>query len=239
MGGHRIVRGIERPAPSIIEGLRSAGVSTVYEAAGRAGLLPSRLRPLRDGMVMAGPVVTVSLPPDDNLMVHAAVEQCEPGDVLLVVPTDPSSFAMVGELLATSLAARGVAGLVVDAGVRDVAALRDMGFAAWASTVSAAGTTKRAAGSVNIPVRCGDVVIRPGDVIVADDDGVVAIPATAARVVLEAARVRILAEDEKRAKFAAGVLGVDLYDLRPVLGQLGVVTVDDEAGVPAAGGPGA
>jgi 4-hydroxy-4-methyl-2-oxoglutarate aldolase len=186
-------------------------------------------------MVMAGPVVTVSLPPDDNLMVHAAVERCEPGDVLLVVPTAPSSCAMVGELLATSLGARGIAGLVIDAGIRDVAALRAVGFPVWASLITAAGATKANAGSVNVSVRCGDVDVRPGDVIVADDDGVVAVSASRAVAVLGAATTRMAAEDERRIELASGSLGLDLYDLRPLLDRLGVATVDEADGQPTSG----
>ena len=155
-------------------------------------------------------------------MVHAAVECCEPGDILLVAPTAPSTYAMIGEPLASSLAARGVVGIVVDAGVRDVAALRAMGLQAWSSLVTSAGTTKSRPGSVNVPVRVGDVVIAPGDILVADDDGVVAVPAAVSAAVLEAARRRLTGEDEKRRLFAAGVLGVDLYGLREVLAELGV-----------------
>lgn len=227
MEGHRIVRGIERAAPSVVDGLRSAGVSTVYEAAGRTGLLPTRLRPLLNGVVVAGPVVTISLPPDDNLMIHAAVEHCRPGDIVLIVPTAPSSCGMVGELLATSLAGQGVVALVIDAGVRDVAALRAMEFPVWASAISAAGTTKQAPGSVNVGVLCGDTDVQPGDLIVADDDGVVAIAAALAEEVLEASRRRTVAEREKRSLFAAGTLSIDLYNLRPVLSELGVTIIAD------------
>lgn len=227
MAEHRIIRRVARPAPSISEGLRAAGVSTVYEAAGRRGLLPTRLRPVLGGTAIAGPAITVSLPPDDNLMVHAAIECCEPGDILLVVPTAPSACAMIGELLATSLAARGVTGIIVDAGVRDVAALRAMGVQAWSSLVTPSGTTKSKPGSVNVPVRVGDVVIAPGDILVADDDGVVAVASAVSAEVLEAAQRRLAAEDEKRRLFAAGVLGVDLYGLREVLAKLGVQAGDD------------
>ena len=226
MAEHRIVRHIARPAASISEGLRAAGTSTVYEAAGRRGLLPTRLRPVLGGAAIAGPAVTVSLPPDDNLMVHAAIECCQPGDILLVAPTAPSACAMIGELLATSLAARGVTGIIVDAGVRDVAALRAMGVRAWSSLVTPAGTTKSRPGSVNIPVRVGEVVIAPGDILVADDDGVVVVPSARSVEVLAAARRRLAAEDEKRQRFAAGVLGVDLYRLREVMAELGIVAGD-------------
>jgi 4-hydroxy-4-methyl-2-oxoglutarate aldolase len=226
MGGHRIIREIQRPAPDVVEGLGAAGVTTVYEARGRQGLLPARLRPLQAGMTIAGPVVTVSLPPDDNLMIHAAVECCVAGDVLLVVPTAPSRRGMVGELLATSLVAHGVVGLVIDAGVRDVAALRAMGFPVWSAAISSEGTTKAGAGSVNVPVRCGRVAIHPGDVLVADDDGVVVVPVPNAASAMEAARERVASEDSRREQFAAGTLGIDLYGLRTVLADLGVTTSD-------------
>jgi 4-hydroxy-4-methyl-2-oxoglutarate aldolase len=226
MADHRIVRSVRHVEASIVDGLREAGSSTVYEASGRRGLLPSRLRPVGATRTIAGAAVTVSLPPDDNLMIHAAVECCGPGDVLLVVPTEPSACAMIGELLATSLAARGVAGIVVDAGVRDVAALREMGFAAWASLVTPAGTTKSRAGSVNVPVALDGITVDPGDVIIADDDGVVAVPAAYAPAILDASRARLAAEAVKRRDFAAGVLGLDMYGLRQVLAGLGVATED-------------
>jgi 4-hydroxy-4-methyl-2-oxoglutarate aldolase len=225
---HRIVRTVARPLPATVDGLRSAGVSTVYEASGRRGLLPARLRRVSGTGTLAGRAVTVSLPPDDNLMVHAAVERCEFGDVLVVVPTVPSGCAMIGDLLATSLAARGIAGVVVDAGVRDVAALRGMGFPAWSSVVSAAGATKAKPGSVNVPVTIDGVVIAPGDVIVADDDGVVVVRSADAETTLDATRRRVVAEDEKRELFAKGVLGLDMYGLRAVLEEVGVRTVDEE-----------
>jgi 4-hydroxy-4-methyl-2-oxoglutarate aldolase len=224
MPPYRIVRSVTRVDPSVVDGLRAAGSSTVYEAARRRGLLPIRLRPVGASRAIAGTAVTVSLPPDDNLMIHAAVEHCGPGDVLLVVPTAPSACAMIGELLATSLAARGVVGIVVDAGVRDVAALKDMDFPAWASTVTPAGTTKFKAGSVNVPVTLDGVWVDPGDVIVADEDGVVAVAAAYAPAILEGSRARLDAEAIKRRDLAAGVLGVDMYGLRAVLEDLGVTT---------------
>ena len=226
MRAHVVVRHVDRPDPLVVAGLRAAGVASAHEAAGRGGLLSAALRPIQQGVAVAGPAVTVSSHPGDNLMVHAAVEVCRAGDVLVVATTSPSTDAMVGELLATSLAARGVVGLVVDAGVRDVAALRAMGFPVWARAISAQGTVKASPGSVNVAVVCGGQLVRPGDVVVADDDGVVCVPRQAAAAVLERARARIADEDRKRARLAAGVLGVDMYGLRARLAELGVDYVD-------------
>ena len=228
MTGHRVVRRIARPAAETVHGLAEAGVSTVHEAQGRCGAFTPGIRPIQDGARVAGPAVTVSCQAGDNLMVHAAVEVCEAGDVLVVVTMSPSTDGMLGELLATSLAARGVVGVVLDAGVRDVAALRAMRFPVWASAVSPQGTVKASAGSVNVPVVCGGQPVSPGDVVVADDDGVVVVPRADAEAVLVAARSREDAETAKRAKLAAGELGVDMYNLRPLLASLRVVYEDGE-----------
>lgn len=218
----RILLDIERPDAAVVAGLREAGVATVYEAGGRIGLLDGALQSRQPGAAVAGPAVTVSLPPHDNLMIHAAVEACRPGDILVVVPTSPTRDGMVGELLATSLQARGVVGLVIRAGVRDLAALRAMSFPVWSAAVSAAGTTKDQAGSVNVPVDCG-APVKPGDVIVADDDGVVVVDQGIAASVLESAKRRVEMESARRRALAAGELGLDMYDLRPRLVELGVV----------------
>ncbi|GAA3207979.1 4-carboxy-4-hydroxy-2-oxoadipate aldolase/oxaloacetate decarboxylase [Actinocorallia longicatena] len=216
-----------RPDPAVVAGLREAGVATVHEAAGRTGLVSPEIAPRQEGAVIAGPAVTVSCPPGDNLMIHAAVEMCEPGDVLVVTTTSPSADGMFGDLLATSLLARGVAGLVTAAGVRDIAALREMGFPVWARAVCAQGTVKASPGSVNVPVVCGGSAVRPGDVVIADDDGVLCLPARSAPGVLERARARIAAEEDKREAFSSGVLGLDLYGLRDLLTRLGVRYVDE------------
>jgi len=235
LSGHVIVTTIERPEPAVVAGLRSVGAAAAHEAAGRTGLVSPGIRPIQQGVTIAGPAVTVLSHPGDNLMVHAAVEVCRPGDVLVVTTMSPSTDGMFGELLATSVMARGVAGIVVDAGVRDVADLRRMGFPAWSRAISAQGTVKASAGSVNTEVVCGGQLITPGDVIVADDDGVMCVPRADAAGVLDRARARLANEEDKRKKLADGVLGLDLYGLRDVLTRLGV----RYAGDPSATGGGA
>lgn len=226
MAGHYVVRDVTRAPAHVVAGLRDAGVATVHEAAGRTGLVDPAILPRQDGAVIAGSAVTVSSHPGDNLMIHAAVEMCREGDVLVVTTTSPSTDGMFGDLLATSLRARGVIGLVTDAGVRDIATLRGMGFPVWARAVSAQGTVKASPGSVNVPVVCGGQIVRAGDVIVADDDGVMCVPRARAAEVLAASRARIAAEEGKRAQLESGVLGVDMYGLRDVLERLGVRYVD-------------
>jgi len=221
-GRHVVVRTIERPDPDIVSTLGGLGTATVHEAIGRRGFAGPDLRPIQQGTRLAGPAVTVSCHPGDNLMVHAAVEVCEAGDVLVVTTTAPSTHGMFGELLATSLMARGVHALVIDAGVRDTAELRAMGFAVWARHVSCEGTVKASPGSVNVPVVLGGMVVSPGDVVCADDDGVVVVPAGEAEWALDQARRRVAREDATRARLAAGELGVDIYGLRAVLADLGV-----------------
>jgi 4-hydroxy-4-methyl-2-oxoglutarate aldolase len=176
--------------------------------------------------VIAGSAITVSCHPGDNLMIHAAVEVCRPGDVLVVTTTSPSTDGMFGDLLATSLRAHGVIGLVSDAGVRDVATLREMGFPVWSRAVHAQGTVKASPGSVNVPVVAAGQLVRPGDIIVADDDGVLALPAALGPAVAEAAAKRLAGETVKRDQLAAGTLGLDIYHLRPLLAELGVEYVD-------------
>jgi 4-hydroxy-4-methyl-2-oxoglutarate aldolase len=217
-----VVRTVERPDPATVAALGALGSATVHEAIGRQGFAGPDLRPIQQGTRLAGPAVTVSCHPGDNLMVHAAVEVCQEGDVLVVTTTAPSTHGMFGELLATSLLARGVRALVIDAGVRDTAELRDLGFAAWARHVSCAGTVKATPGSVNVPVVLGGVVVAPGDVVCADDDGVVVVPGAEAAAALDAARARVAREDATRARLAAGELGVDIYGLRERLAELGV-----------------
>jgi 4-hydroxy-4-methyl-2-oxoglutarate aldolase len=224
--GHRVVRGIARPDPDTVGGLAELGVSTVHEAQRRRGAFGTAIRPIQQGARVAGPAVTVSCQAGDNLMVHAAVEVCRPGDLLVVATTSPSTDGMLGELLATSLAAHGVVGVVIDAGVRDVAELRAMGFPVWSRAVSPQGTVKATPGSVNVPVVCGGQQVCPGDVVVADDDGVVVVPREDAATVLAAGRGRAAAETDKRARLAAGELGMDMYQLRPLLDSLGVVYED-------------
>ncbi|MGK5683678.1 4-carboxy-4-hydroxy-2-oxoadipate aldolase/oxaloacetate decarboxylase [Actinoplanes sp. URMC 104] len=233
MADHYVVREIDRAAPGTVRALRDAGVATAHEAAGRIGLLDATIRARQDGVAVAGPAITVSCHPGDNLMIHAAVEVCRAGDVLVVTTTSPSTDGMFGDLLATSLQARGVVGLVIDAGVRDLADLRAMGFPVWSRAVHAQGTVKASPGSVNVPVVAAGQIVRPGDIVVADDDGVLALPAAAGARVAAAAARRLENEAAKREKLAAGTLGVDLYNLRPLLAELGVRYVDrlpDESG---------
>ena len=227
-----VVREIDRADPAVMAGLRDAGVATVHEAAGRSGLLGPQIRPLQAGARIAGPAITVSSHPGDNLMVHAAVEQVSPGDVLVITTTSLSTDAMVGELIATSLAHRGCAGVVVDAGVRDAADLRAMGFPVWSRAVHAQGAIKSAPGSVNVTVCCAGQIVKPGDVVVADDDGVCVVDRSSAEAVLRASEARLEREAKTRALLQAGTLGLDHNNLRPVLEQLGVQYVQRAADLP-------
>lgn len=226
MSAHVVVRDFDRIDQSIVDGLAALGASTVHEADQRRGAMAIAIRPIQDGARVAGHAITVSSQPGDNLMIHAAVETCRPGDVLVVTTTSPSTDGMLGELLATSLREHGVVGVILDAGVRDVAELRAMGFPVWARAVSPQGTVKATGGSVNVPVVCAGQVVRAGDAVVADDDGVVVIPRERAAQVLEAGRKREANEAAKRERLAAGELGVDMYNLRPLLASLGVTYLD-------------
>ncbi|MFJ3207299.1 4-carboxy-4-hydroxy-2-oxoadipate aldolase/oxaloacetate decarboxylase [Streptomyces flaveolus] len=205
-----------------VAALAGYGVATVSEAMGRAGLLGPGIRPVQQGVRIAGTAVTVLSWPGDNLMIHAAVEQCGEGDVLVVTTTSPSTDGMFGELFATALQRRGVRGLIINAGIRDTQELREMGFAAWSRAVCAQGTVKATGGSVNVPVAVDGQVIRPGDVIVADDDGVVVVPREQARRTAEASEARERKEAAARAAFIEGQLGLDRYGLREKLERLGV-----------------
>ncbi|MER7715372.1 4-carboxy-4-hydroxy-2-oxoadipate aldolase/oxaloacetate decarboxylase [Streptomyces flaveolus] len=205
-----------------VAALAGYGVATVSEAMGRTGLLGPGIRPVQQGVRIAGTAVTVLSWPGDNLMIHAAVEQCGEGDVLVVTTTSPSTDGMFGELFATALQRRGVRGLIINAGIRDTQELREMGFAAWSRAVSAQGTVKATGGSVNVPVAVDGQVIRPGDVIVADDDGVVVVPREQARRTAEASEAREKKEAASRAAFIEGQLGLDRYGLREKLERLGV-----------------
>jgi len=220
-----IVTGVTRAGLAAVDQLAELGVATVHEAIGRAGYLGPGLRPIQDGTRIGGTAVTALCWPGDNLMIHAAVEQCQAGDLLVVTTASPSTDGMFGELLATSLAARGVRGLVIEAGVRDVAELRAMGFPVWSAAVSAQGTVKETAGAVNVPVSVGGQIITPGDAIIADDDGVVCVPRGDIGAALTAARSRAAKEERNRAELAAGQLGLDLYGLRDKLAALGVTYV--------------
>ncbi|MGD6740813.1 4-carboxy-4-hydroxy-2-oxoadipate aldolase/oxaloacetate decarboxylase [Streptomyces sp. BH106] len=205
-----------------VEALSAYGVATVHEAMGRTGLLGHHLRPNQQDTRIAGTAVTVLSWPGDNLMIHAAVEQCGEGDILVVTTTSPSTDGMFGELFATALQKRGVRGIVTNAGIRDTAELREMGFHAWSAAVSAQGTVKATGGSVNVPVVIGGETVRPGDVVIADDDGVVVVPRERAAEAAEKSRAREEKEAATRAAFVEGQLGLDRYGLRDTLERLGV-----------------
>ncbi|WP_328563961.1 4-carboxy-4-hydroxy-2-oxoadipate aldolase/oxaloacetate decarboxylase [Streptomyces coelicoflavus] len=217
-----VVTNPPKAAAEDVEALAAYGVATVSEAMGRTGLLGPGIRPVQQGVRLAGTAVTVLSWPGDNLMIHAAVEQCGEGDVLVVTTTSPSTDGLFGELFATALQRRGVRGIVINTGIRDTQELREMGFAAWSRAVSAQGTVKATGGSVNVPVAVDGQVIRPGDVIVADDDGVVVVPRERARQVAEASEAREKKEAATRAAFVDGQLGLDRYKLREKLKELGV-----------------
>jgi 4-hydroxy-4-methyl-2-oxoglutarate aldolase len=223
-----VVTGCPRADLTDVDRLAGYGVATVHEAIGRAGYLGAHLRPILDGLRIGGTAVTVLCQPGDNLMIHVAVEQCRAGDLLVVTTTSPSTDGMFGELLATAVQARGVRGLVIDAGVRDVADLRRMRFPAWSRAISAQGTVKATAGAVNVPVVIGGQVVRPGDAVLADDDGVVCVARGQIAAALEASAARAAGEVEGRAAFAAGQLSLDRYDLRPRLTELGIRYVGAE-----------
>jgi 4-hydroxy-4-methyl-2-oxoglutarate aldolase len=222
-----VVRNIKRTDADLVKRLGAIGVSTAHEAYGRFGLMKPYLRPVWTGAEAAGTAVTVLAHPGDNWMIHVAVEQCKPGDILVVGCSADNTDGMFGDLLATSLMARGVKGLIIDAGVRDAKTLREMGFAVWSKAISAKGTVKATLGAVNVPVVCAGINVFPGDAVIADDDGVVVVRRRDAADVVAKGEKRAADEEGKRKLLAEGKLGLDMYNMREPLAKAGLVYIDE------------
>lgn len=226
--GHKgvVVRQIDRIDQQVIKSMAQYGVATIHEAQGRKGLMAPRIRPIQQGVCISGSAVTLLVAPGDNWMFHVVVEQCLPGDIIVVSPTSPCYDGFFGDLLATSMQARGVVGLVGDIGIRDSQVLREMGFHVWSRAIYSQGTVKETLGSVNVPIVCADQLVNPGDVIVADDDGVVVIRREEALDVEKKSQQRMHLEESKRQRMALGELGLDIYEMRPRLAEKGLRYVE-------------
>jgi 4-hydroxy-4-methyl-2-oxoglutarate aldolase len=222
-----VVRNIERPPLDKLAPLVEVGVATVHEAIGRRGLMASYLRPIYPGAAIVGPAVTVAVAPGDNTMLHVVVELCREGDVLVVSPTSPCEDGYFGDLFATALKARGVRGLIIDAGCRDIRTLKEMDFPVWSKAVYAQGTVKETLGNINLPIVCGGARVEPGDIIIADDDGVLVLPRGRLDEALESAKARAEREAANRARFAKGELSLDVYGMREKLAAKGLTYVDN------------